>query len=150
MTTPSLSFQFPLRVGMVFVSSTTLSEEILQRLSDPAEFVRQKNRLPQEIAEAVEAIVAARVGARVIFRFSERAGCEDCPCSPGFLIYSEETEAARTIANRRDPYRRLVFWAEALADGGWRLEGRDRNEDFVDAVLPPAPAASGGAGELKN
>jgi hypothetical protein len=124
---------------MVFISHARIGEEILQRLTDPARFFQRKNRLPAIVAETLAQILTTQVGGRVRFSFSERCGCSSCPCSPGFVIYAEDTELARSVARNSGRYDRLVFWVDPLKDGGWKIEGRYRQEDFVKTLLVPAP-----------
>ena len=98
-----------------------------------------------------------KLGAQFAFRFDERCGCSRCPCSPGFEILAEDTELARAIVEEPDRYARLVFWAEMLPGGEWKIEGRYRNETFfkglvlpLAAVALPVPSPTATTSELKN
>ena len=66
-----------------------------------------RRRPPEELLAAL----GAQLGTRVVARFSSKAGCSMCRCSPGFVLRAEqETEETR----------RLLGYSRR-GDGGYNL-----------------------------
>lgn len=134
------------RIGQIFLSPSHFQDAAAKTMGQPAlsdEVISNRRavrgKLNEKGKQALERIAAEferRFDVHVTFKWSLKAGCSMCPCSPGFNAYIAVPEGQLFVSRLREEERVDVWVAD---DGSFRMDPAQYGRFAKEKAQQPAP-----------